>query len=110
MSPPFDSRALAQDKRLRLARHVTAVVVVLSVTLPVLPAIAGQFGRRFFLPPPTAVEYDSQFAFTRIRYGSRVGANCGWEHDYPTADRNFSGILDYITNMRVHVKDSNVLD
>jgi len=88
-------------------RPVAGVMLLLAVALPVM---AGQFGRRFFLPPPTAVEYDSQFAFTRIRYGSRVGPNCGWEHDYPTADRNFSGILDYITNMRVHLKDSNILD
>jgi len=73
--------------------------------------IAGQgFRGRFFLPPPTAVEPDSTFAFTRVRYGTRVGSNCGWEHDYPTADRNFSAILDYITNMRVHLKDSNILD
>jgi len=89
-------------------RQVVGVVLLLAMALPV---IAGQgFRGRFFLPPPTAVEPDSTFAFTRVRYGTRVGSNCGWEHDYPTADRNFSAILDYITNMRVHLKDSNILD
>ena len=31
----------------------------------------------------------------------------GWEHDYPTADRNFEAI---ITNMRVRLDGSNILD
>ena len=100
--------------RLRLrsgatARHglVAATIVVLLVTA--IPVVAGQFGR-FFLPPPTAVVYDSQFAFTRIRYGTRVGGNGGWEHDYPQADRNFAAILDYMTHMRVNLKGSNIFD
>jgi hypothetical protein len=101
MSPRFCLRSFGAT-----ARQVVSIVLVLATALPV---VAGQFGR-FFLPPPTAVEYDSRFAFTRIRYGTRVGINGGWEHDYPTADRNFSALLDYITNMRVHLTDSNILD
>ena len=58
--------------RLRIA---AGIVLLLATALPV---VAGQFGR-FFLPSPTAVEYDSRFAFTRIRYGTRVGGNGGWE-------------------------------
>ena len=34
----------------------------------------------------------------------------GWEHDYPTADRNLTAIVDYITNVRVRVDGSNILD
>jgi len=90
-------------------RIVVGALLLSGLLLPVLAA--GQNFFRFFrtetLP---AVEYDSHFAFTRIRYGSRVGRNCGWEHDYPAADRNFSAILDYITNMRVHLEDSNIFD
>ncbi len=83
----------------------------LALSALALPALGAQeFFGRFFQPRPAVVEYDSHFAFTRIRYGARVGRPCGWEHDYPTADRNFSAILDYITNMRVHLKDSNILD
>ena len=88
--------------------QAVGIVVLLAVALPV----AGQdfFFGRFSLPGPTAVDYDSRFAFTRIRYGTRIGGNFGWEHDYPQADRNFSAILDYITNMRVHLEGSNILD
>jgi hypothetical protein len=83
---------------------------ILLLSSMALPVTAGQdfFGR--FSLRPTAVEYNSHFAFTRIRYGTRTGGNFGWEHDYPAADRNFSAILDYITNMRVHLNDSNILD
>ena len=84
------------------------IIVVLSVAAA-LPVVAGQFGR-FSLPTPTAVEYDSRFAFTRIRYGTRVGSNGGWEHDYPAADRNFAAILDYTTHARVRLDGSNILD
>jgi hypothetical protein len=90
-------------------RVVAGILLLLSCMA--LPLAAGQdFLGRFFSPRPIAVEYDSRFAFTRIRYGTRVGGNFGWEHDYPAADRNLSAILDYITNMRVHLNDSNVLD
>src|SRR5688500_2839729 len=81
------------------------VVLLLATAVPV----ARQFGS-FFLPSPTAVEYDSRFAFTRIRYGTRVGGNGGWEHDYPAADRNFAAILDYMTHTRVNLSGSNIFD
>jgi hypothetical protein len=87
--------------------RITAGILLLLATA--LPVVAGQFGR-FFLPSTTAVEYDSRFAFTRIRYGTRVGGNGGWEHDYPQADRNFAALLDYMTHMRVNLKGSNILD
>ncbi len=86
-------------------RQVLVIVVVVAMALPA----AAQFGR-FSLPGPTSVEYDGQFAFTRIRYGTRVGRNGGWEHDYPQADRNFAAILDYMTHTRVNLKGSNIFD
>jgi hypothetical protein len=90
---------------------VIAGLLLLSIL--VLPLVAA--AQRFFFFPSSkglpAVEYNSHFAFTRIRYGARVGRGFGgWEHDYPTADRNFSAILDYITNTRVHLDGSNILD
>jgi len=91
--------------------RVIGGVLLLSVLLLPMMAVAQRF---FFFSSPKAlpaVTYDSHFAFTRIRYGARVGRGAsGWEHDYPTADRNFSAILDYITNMRVHLDGSNILD
>jgi hypothetical protein len=86
-------------------RVVAGALLLSAVLLPVLAA--GQnFFRYFRTDALPTVEYDGRFAFTRIRY--RGGS--GWEHDYPTADRNFSAILDYITNMRVNLEGSNILD
>lgn len=99
----------AENIRVRF-RIIAGALLVSLVVLP-LAALAQRF---FFFSSPKAlpaVTYDSHFAFTRIRYGARVGRGAsGWEHDYPTADRNFSAILDYITNMRVHLDGSNILD
>ena len=94
----------------RRARLIVAAVLVGGILLPMMAAAQRFFffSSREALP---SVKYDSQFAFTRIRYGARVGRGAsGWEHDYPAADRNFSAILDYITNMRVHLDGSNILD
>jgi len=93
----------------KTVRILIGALVSSALALPVVAA--GQdFFRRFLPARMPAVQYDSHFAFTRIRYGTRVGGNGGWEHDYPTADKNFSAILDYITNMRVHLDGSNILD
>jgi hypothetical protein len=86
------------------------VVGVVSLLAMALPGLAAQDFGRFFLPRSTAVEYDSRFVFTRIRYGSRVGSNGGWEHDYPQADRNLAAILDYTTHARVNLDGSNIFD
>lgn len=74
-------------------------------------AAAAQFRSRTPLAAVT-VEYNSHFAFTRIRYnrGSFGRGGDGWAHDYPTADRNLGAILDYITNIRVRLDGSNILD
>jgi hypothetical protein len=94
-----------------MSARLRVVASILLLSSMALPVIAGQdFLGRFFSPRTPAVEYDSRFAFTRIRYGTRTGRNFGWEHDYPAADRNFPAVLDYITNARVHLDDSNIFD
>jgi uncharacterized protein DUF4159 len=91
------------------ARPAVALLLLAFLLLPVLAA--GQFGRRPSRQPAVTVEYNSHFAFTRIRYGARIGRGFGgWEHDYPTADKNFSAILDYISNIRVRLDGTNILD
>ena len=88
---------------------MSALILVL---VPMLAA--GQFGRRGSRMPEVTVPYNSHFTFTRIRYGATLGGfgfgGGGWEHDYPQADRNFSAILDYISNARVQLQGSNILD
>ena len=99
----------AQNRGVR-ARIIAGVLLLSILGLPLL-AVAQRFLFRSLGQSLPAVKYDSHFAFTRIRYGARIGQGFGgWEHDYPTADRNFSAILDYITNMRVHLDGSNILD
>ena len=91
-------------------RLTIASVLVAALLLPAV--VAGQISLRRGRQSMPTVEYDSHFVFTRIRYGaslSRFGGG-GWEHDYPTAERNFAEILDYITNMRVRKDGSNILD
>jgi hypothetical protein len=96
-------------------RILTAVLISLLL-LPLL--VVGQVPlRRRSWQDDITVAYDSHFVFTRIRYNSAPGlargffrgAN-GWAHDYPTADRNLAAIVDYITNMRVRMDGSNILD
>ena len=85
-------------------RCAGAVLVVALVALPLVAA--GQFRRQSRQSTATAtVEYNSHFAFTRIRY-----RNGNWSHDYPMGDQNLSAILEYITNTRVHLDGSNILD
>jgi len=85
------------------------LLVLFIVVLTPLAAFA-QFRMRPEMRSST-VEYDSHFAFTRIRYGGGGFGFGGaaWAHDYPTADRNLGSILDYITNMRVRMDGTNVL-
>ena len=92
-------------------------IATLLLVLLVAPLAAGQFPplRRRSLQEDVTVSYDSHYVFTRVRYGSGLvrgffGGADGWAHDYPTADRNLSAILDYITNMRVRMDGSNILD
>ena len=96
----------------RRSRPVAALVLLVVL----LPLVASGQGRRRWGPQAATVEYDSHYVFTRIRYGAGGGlargffGGGGWEHDYPTADRNLTAILDYITNMRVRLDGSNILD
>ena len=90
---------------------IIAALLIVAVLLPVM-AIAQFRNRR---QPAETVGYDSHFVFTRIRYGANLGGFRGgggnaWAHDYPTAEQNFSAILDYITNMRARLDGSNILD
>jgi hypothetical protein len=97
---------------------VRPLAVALLLLILVLPLVAAGQGRRQSRQAAATVDYDSHFVFTRIRYGAGGGlargffggGGGGWEHDYPTAERNFAAILDYITNMRVRMDGSNILD
>ena len=99
-------------------RRIRATVAALLLIVLLLPVLSAGQGRRYGRQTAPTVEYNSHFAFTRIRYGAGGGlargffggGYGGWEHDYPTADRNFSAIIDYISNVRVRLDGSNILD
>src|SRR5918993_5794826 len=61
-----------------------------------------------------AAEYDGNLTFTRLIYGSGLRGfgfgGAAWSHDYPAADKDLSAIIDYITNIRVRLDATNVLD
>ncbi len=51
-------------------------------------------------------EYDGRFTFVRLRYPEYSAA--GWAFDYPAMERNFMTIVQDLTTMRPHVRQSNV--
>jgi hypothetical protein len=87
-----------------------SALILLLLTTPLL----GQ-GRPAARTSATADNppYDGQFTFTRIRYGSGLGAGYGWRnswnHDYPRADRHLSVLLDEMTTIGVQLRDTRVL-
>ena len=59
--------------------RVIAGALLLSILALPLMAVAQRFFFRSSAQSLPAVEYNSQFAFTRIRYGARIGGFGGWE-------------------------------
>jgi len=53
-------------------------------------------------------KYDGRFTFVRLRYD--VYRRSGWEFDYPAMERNFMTIVQDLTTLRPHVRESNVHD
>jgi hypothetical protein len=92
---------------------VRARLMVVAALLIVPLALYAQ-GRRSSSQFREAVDYDGRLVFTRLIYGSGLGGfgfgGAAWSHDYPAADRNLSAIIDYITNARVRLDGTNVLD
>ena len=109
---------------MRIIRPAAAVLLLALLALPLVPLDAAQgspsvrgLGAGQFRRQPrqatAAVEYDGNFVFTRIRYGSGLRGFRGggsWAHDYPMADRNLGAILDYTSNIRVRLDGTNVFD
>jgi len=97
---------------------VRSVLMFLLVILSVMPA-SGQRrrGRDVSTPPDYKaynVPYGVDFTFVRIRYeegfSGRFGrGNPGWAHDYPRAERNFSRIVNELTNVEMRPDASNIL-
>ena len=81
------------------------LIVVAVVSIAAAGVAQGQFGRRFFQPQvATNLDFDGQFHYCRLVYGSslnRRGGGGGWTTDYPNADINMSIRLSELTNIDV---------
>jgi hypothetical protein len=69
------------------------------------PALAQRFGQRTMRFEPN-VRYDGRFTFARIRY--TVYRRSGWEFDYPTMERHLMMMMEQVTSLRPHVRESNI--
>ncbi|MEO6526338.1 MAG: DUF4159 domain-containing protein [Gemmatimonadaceae bacterium] len=63
--------------------------------------------RRWGIEQEPNVPYDGKYAFVRLSY--TVYGRSGWEFDYPAMERNFMTILNDLTTVRPHVRESNIL-
>ena len=85
---------------------ISRVLIVLAVVFVAGTSVAqGQFGRRFFQPQvATDLDFDGQFHYCRLVYGSglnRRRGGGGWTTDYPNADINMSIRLSELTRIDV---------
>lgn len=65
----------------------------------------AQFGRIAIEPN---ARYDGRFTFVRLRYSG--GGRGGWSFDYPAMERNFMTVLNDLTTIHPHVRESNIHD
>ncbi len=85
---------------------ISRVLIVLAVVFIAAAGVAqGQFGRRFFQPRvATNLDFDGQFHYCRMVYGSALNrrrGGGGWTTDYPNADINMSIRLSELTTIDV---------
>ena len=109
-----EKRLSDQSLRLRVSavrwkRLLFAAAVLVGLGAPLV--LAAQ-GRRSSAVRQVA-EYRGDMVFTRVAFGGGLrGFGFGgdaWSHDYPAADRNVSAIIDYITNARVRLDETNIV-
>ncbi len=82
---------------------VAVAVLSLGAALVTAPVAGAQ--RRMWVDPN--VPYDARFTFVRLRYKEYGPA--GWAFDYPAMERNFMTIVEDLTSIRPHTRESNIL-
>jgi hypothetical protein len=93
----------------RHARASRRLLASLGVVAAICAAATAGAQRGYFSYEPNA-EYDGAYTFVRLRYtssGFRGGGR--WSADYPAMERNFMTILNDLTTVRPHVRESNIL-
>ena len=81
--------------------------IVLTCALIVAGVVSTGWAQRWqrFRFEPNA-EYDGRFTFARIRYTEY--RSTGWAFDYPTMERNLMLMMEQVTALRPHVRESNI--
>jgi hypothetical protein len=92
--------------RLRRPAIVVSCAAVLAVagTISATRGYAQRWRGRIFQEPNAS--YDGRFTFVRLSY--TVYGRSGWEFDYPAMERNFMTILNDLTSVHPHVRESNI--
>jgi hypothetical protein len=89
-----------------------------SILLGAIPVLDSGETARHRPAQAANVEYNADFTFSRVRYGSARGGfgrgrgwgGSAWAHDYPNADRNMQVMLNEFTALRANTSGSNVFD
>jgi hypothetical protein len=87
----------------------TATLLVYSILLLVMltTSVAIAFAQRRIAAEENA-PYDGRFTFVRLRY--RLVTRPGWEYDYPAMERNFMTIVNDLSSLKPHTRESNIFD
>ncbi|NOT10190.1 MAG: DUF4159 domain-containing protein [Gemmatimonadales bacterium] len=83
----------------RRAAWVGAGMLVLAIA-------AGILSAQWRVTIEPNAPYDGRYTFVRLRY--TVFSRSGWEFDYPAMERNFMTILQDLTTIKPHVRESNI--
>ena len=89
-------------RRVLIAASCAAALVVAGTVSATLGH--AQWRRRIVQEPNAS--YDGKFTFVRLSY--TVEGHSGWEFDYPAMERNFMTILNDLTSVHPHVRESNI--
>ncbi len=91
-----------------MRRRGILLVIVAALGLATTAGMAQRRGGRGWIFVEPNAPYDGRFTFVRLRYQIVFGN--GWEYDYPAMERNLMFMIRELTNIRPHIRQSNVLD
>src|SRR5262245_33623129 len=97
--------------RTRLVLLAACVMVAAAATVLAQRGFGG-FGRGSNAPIEPNTRYDGRFVFVRLRYGPAIAyqsQRIPWSHDYPEGERNMMKILNEISNLDPHIRETNVM-
>jgi hypothetical protein len=74
----------------------------------VLCAAATAGAQRGYFSYEKNADYDGRYTFVRLRYTANGFRGGRWSADYPAMERNFMTILNDLTTVKPHVRESNI--